>query len=262
MSWLEAYAVEREEAKFELVKVVRDEGQPAYHLDENDLVKLSEIPIIRAQRNLDKSLIARLQAEKKERELSQTPEAQLIEFMANNLLWFEGDYCLKTNHDRRLIAIQRADELIKEWLVAFQKCFEQTGQGVGDIDSAAFVKSKIKAFIHTKSRELSSKDAYSIVYKNLQKIATSNNVSDAGELMQFFGFPDDWMGAFPDIKYAIIYIAQKVNRQFSKEYYTYGKKLLDREQLPTSKDDYQRKVAWRWVVQHCLRMGHLDAVLA
>jgi hypothetical protein len=252
LSWLEAYAVEREKAKFELVKVVRDEGQSAYQLDENDLVKLSEIPIIRAQRTLDKSLVDRLKAEKKELELSQAPEEKLIDFFANNLLWFEADHCLKTNNERRAIATQRANELIKEWLAAFQKWFEQTEQGIGDIESTAFLTSKIKAFIYEKSRELSSKNAYSIVYSNLKKLAASNNFRDAEDLMLFFGITDNCTGTFPDIEYAIIHIAQKVNQQFSTGYYDYRKKMLDKEQLPTIKDDYQRKVAWLWVVQQCL----------
>lgn len=252
LSWLEAYAVEREEAKFELVKVVRHEGQPAYQLDENDLVKLSEIPIIRAQRTLEKSLVERLKAEKKELELSRPPEERLIVFFANNLLWFEADHCLKTNNERRAIATQRANELIKEWLAAFQKWFEQTDQGIGDIESTAFLTSKIKAFIYEKSRELSSKNAYSIVYSNLKKLAASKKFRDAEDLMFFFGITDNCTGTFPDIEYAIIHIAQKVNQQFSTGYYDYRKKMLDKEQLPTSKDDYQRKVAWLWVVQHCL----------
>ncbi len=261
MSWLEAYAVEREAAKFELVKVIRQESQPVCILDETDLVKLSEIPIIRAQRTLEKSLIERLTDEKKERELSQAPRDKLIDFMANNMLWFEEDYCLKTNHQRRLIATQLADELIKEWLAAFQICFEQTEQSIGDIDSTDFLKSKIKTFIHEKSKALSSRNSYSLIYSNIKKVVQNHDMSIGEDLIHFFELRGIRSDEFPDIEYFMIFIAQSVNRELSKQYYDYRKQRLAKEQLPTGKDDYQRKVAWRWVLQHCLKMGHLDAVL-
>lgn len=285
LDWLKKYDLLREETKKESLINFRKQGKniPS-SLSEYDKKKIGEIGKIRVEKRKQQLKIERLQNTKRKNNILNEPRQELLEFIANEELWFTTNHCLLSHQQRMKLAQFKVEELIFNWGKGYDEHFksipsekknesgilefttdnfikrvDENGveylERVPSLTAVQYINNQINIYLKRAKRKLQKNTPYLLFKEGLEKFTTINSIQNGNELMQLLN-PDYMASTQCEPSRIIPKLAKQLSKQLHASYSSYKKEKLAENQLPMKKDDYLRKRAQLWVVKNCFRKLH------